>query len=82
MAKKYKLKAHAKRAKGAIGKPKSTEFDSLLPQWLRGRGIVPSKVRIHLKDGTKLELDPTQPFEVEDERTIRHLDADPRFDKL
>ena len=59
----------------------------ILPNWLqnakvKGGKITVQAVRLKLQDGTVIEVDPTQPFEVEEDRTIRHLDADPRFDKL
>jgi hypothetical protein len=67
----YKLKANAQ----------------ILPNWLqnakvKGGKIAIKTVRLKLQDGTTIEVDPTKPFEVEEDRVIRHLDADPRFDKL
>lgn len=61
---------------------KAKSPEQWLPAWLKGRGITPVKVRCTLKDGSKIEFDPNQPFEIEDERALRHLEADTRFDKM
>ena len=52
------------------------------------RGVV-KEIRLHLHDGSKMsvkpakeknQLDSADTFEVTDERAIRHLTVDPRFE--
>lgn len=60
--------------------------DSILPGWLkRARTKEPvtiTAVRIKFRDGGSMLVDPNGPFTVTEERAVRHLDADPRFEKI
>lgn len=59
--------------------------ESWLPTFARGKGLSCSLIRIRRKDGATVEipLDGNhETSEVTDQRSIRHLDADPRFTKV
>lgn len=60
--------------------------DTWLPTFAQGKGLKAEKVRLHLKDGTRVEvtIPPSgdRSFEVTDERAIRHLEADPRYTRV
>lgn len=59
--------------------------ETWLPSFARGNGLTPTKVRLHLKDGTRegvLLTPPNYELTTTDPRAIRHLENSPRYTRV